>query len=231
MIIIPEIEAIYVRVPGNEDGTFSQAILDRYSDAHILYNQMEVDGIPIEFKHYDKFGIIRDPIERLWNFYHSHKRKEVTQHSLDAYGTSINDYDFETWLILNSSCFKAERLPQRTRADNTLYDANAIIHHIPENQKSQYFYFMPTNGFAPFAEDSVANANTQIGLYPYSHIQDFAQTIGIREPICNEEPYGSPPVQLTAITRSTVNRLFAWDFHMTEVMRVALLQADRSRNA
>lgn len=231
MIIIPEISAIYVRVPGNEDGSFSQAILNRYSQARILYNQMEVDGIPIEYKHFEKFGIVRDPIERLWNFYNDHKYKEATPFSQTIYGPGVKDYDFETWVLLSTACFGAETHPRKTREGNTLYEPNAIIHHIPENQKSQYFYLMPTSGASYQSDEAAAPANNEIGLFPHSHIQNFAQAMGIKELVCQENRYGPAPEIHAELTRLAFQKFFAWDYQTSENLRVALLMSDQSRTA
>lgn len=231
MIIIPEINAIYIRVPSNEDGKLTDAIMRKYASARPLYNQMESDGIPIEYKHFEKFGIIRDPIDRLWDFYNAHRNNEANVYSLAIYGPAAKRYDFENWLILNNACFQAYANPEKTRENGTLYGINEIIHHLPENHKSQYFYLSPTSGMVANGKSAAQPNSNGIMIFPYSHMNHVANALGIKEDVTPEELYGPAPQIESALVRDTVLPLFAWDFQMCENMRIAMLVSDNSKTA
>lgn len=209
MIIIPEIRSIYIRIPSNEDGKLSAAIMRKYPKARELYKQMEHDGIPFKFRHFEKFSVIRDPIDRLWDFYNRHLNREADLYSLSVYRENTKRYYFRDWLMLNNACFEPEISPSKTREYGTLYNENSIIHHIPENQKSQYFYLTP---------------GLEMFIIPYPRINDLAQALGIDEDVTPDDKYGPAPELESTIVQSTMDRLFAWDRELYDRMQSSYLE-------
>jgi hypothetical protein len=231
MIIIPEINAIYIRIPFNEDGKLTNAIMRKYPEARPLYDQMESDGIPTEYKHYEKFAIIRDPISRLWDFYSSHRNDDASTFSLEIYGDEAKKYDFNNWLMLNSACIPAEVNPARTRENGSLFGYNEIIHHIPENHKSQYFYLMPTQNSTNRSDGLNETNSKDILILPYSHLNSIAQTLGINDDVSPENIYGPAPELESVLVRETILPFFSWDIQLCEDIRIAMTAADKKGNA
>ena len=69
MILIPEIETVVILVPRTGTTSLIKAIKERYPEAIRLYRHMEADGIPAGYDAWDKVGVARDPVERLWSLY------------------------------------------------------------------------------------------------------------------------------------------------------------------
>lgn len=231
MIVIPEINAIYIRTPATEDGKFTSAIMRKYPLARPLYDHMETDGIPVEYKHYEKIGIVRDPISRLWDFYCSHRNDDASTFSLEIYGEGAKRYDFEDWLVLNNACVHGHANPVMSRENGKLYGFNEIIHQIPENKKSQYFYLMPTHGHPNMRMFSQEKHSNEIMIFPYTLLNNVAESLGITEDVTPEDLYGPSPEIESALVKGTVFPLFTWDFQMCKNMRTALTMTNLSKTA
>ena len=70
MIIIPEAEAVVILTPRAGSTALKRMLLNRdYPQAFSPYRHMEADGVPAGYEHYQKFGVVRKPLARLWSVY------------------------------------------------------------------------------------------------------------------------------------------------------------------
>lgn len=124
MVIIPELKTIVILVPRTATTSLRIAIQSKYKKSMLLYRHMEADGIPIGYECWDKVGVIRHPVERLFSLYKLLKQIQ-----------KIN-ISFNEWLINNNK-------PFLEKYTDPFYRVN---HPIPDNKKSQYVYLRPDLG-------------------------------------------------------------------------------------
>jgi hypothetical protein len=155
MILIPEIETVFIRVPRTGSRAFKDAILDRYPRAIEIYHHMEADGVPHGYDRWTKVGVLRNPAERLWSLYHylSNPPAKAAQAWRQRMIASVGGKSFIEWLRTNETPFTNPYDSGGSLGFDPIY---AVMHSLPENRKSQYLYLRPDLGTQIYSYDRPA---------------------------------------------------------------------------
>lgn len=160
MIIIPEIEKVFIRIPRSGSGTLKNAIFRTYPRAFELYHHMEAGGMPLGYGGWQTVALLRDPIERMWSLYRFCKR---VQGNVSEWGdlqrASVQGLDFIDWVLDNKTCFIHPVVGQK------MYPIYSCLRMVPETRKTQIGYF------------SAAQNPTM--LWPHERVQDCANWLGL----------------------------------------------------
>lgn len=194
MIIIPELQKIFICVPKNASTSISKAILNKYPKAFLVARHLEACGVPDDFLHYQKYGIVREPVERLFSLYKFSKSYKKSNFFPSCYVEDMRkNYinDFSSFILNNNFIF------------NNPYDSNGIFHprykinHImPETTKSQYIFLRPDLGTI---------------IYKYSDFKELLDIFKIKdlENIYETEKIPLPELSLPA--KEHIEEYFKWD--------------------
>ena len=133
-----------LRPPRTSSTSLKNAILERYSEAFLLYRHMEANHIPAGYDCWDKIGVIREPIERLWSLYKyiidRTNDPEDKHHPEWRELNKIIDLNFSNWILKNDSIFTLAHLSDCVHAKYTTSVP------LPENRKSQWHTLRPDLG-------------------------------------------------------------------------------------
>ncbi|RWE37446.1 hypothetical protein [Mesorhizobium sp.] len=201
MILIPEIQTVVILVPRTGSGSLRRAIAARYPQAVLLYRHMEADGVPAGYDRWQRIGVVRDPIERLWSLYKFCQRfkEKFGEHSdqeqayVDAIVQSV-DMPFSDWIVKNNLPFTN---PYDSAGKGRFWPQYTVRHSLPENRKSQFVYLRPDLG---------------TGIVPYSQLGWLYHHLGIADLFRTNSTQPSPVPQLNAEAKDHVDRFFRWDF-------------------
>lgn len=200
MIIIPEIKTVVILVPRTGSGSLRRAIAARYPKSMMLYRHMEADGVPQGFDRYEKVGVIREPLARLWSLY-KFLRYELREQAEQGPGwiSSMRgsvDRPFEDWLLNNEVCFST---PYDSTHRGSFYPQFTVRHPIPENRKSQYLYLRPDLGTT---------------IYSYYSLENIAKRLDVR---LGDRQNATRREDIPDLSPAAVRYLetaFAWDLSM-----------------
>lgn len=147
MIIVPELQAVFILVPRTGSGTLYRELQRVYPKSMLLYRHMEADGIPHGYDRWRRIGFVRHPLMRLWSLYNymrTHKDGATTNDPIEAQRVrSQSDIPFEQWMLTNNEPFtKAFNLSGTGRYSPLLMRSHAA----PENKLSQHDYLRPDLG-------------------------------------------------------------------------------------
>lgn len=193
MIIIPEIETVVILVPRTGSGSAKNAILYKYPKAMLLYRHMEADGIPKGYDRWEKVGVVRDPIERLWSLYKflQNLNGSHPKSFLDEMKKSVN-MSFNDWLINNNTVFTS---PYASTGDLEFWPNYTVNHPLPENKKSQFYYLRPDLGTI---------------VYQFSKLSQFESRLSVDFKHRNSTINEQIPA-LTSEARDHIIKFFKWD--------------------
>lgn len=194
MILIPDLELVMLLTPKVASGSIRRAIMDRYPKSILLYRHMEADGVPQGYDRWQKIGVVREPVARLWSLY-----KFLADFDGDhepAYLASMRasvGMSFSDWIIGNQLVFTN---PYDTLGSERFFPRYTVRHPLPENRKSQFVYLRPDLGTQVFRYDELAALEHRLDV-------KFSQR-------ANATPPGHAPA-LNDAARDHMNRFFAWD--------------------
>lgn len=202
MILIPEIETVFIRVPRTGSRAFKEAILAEHPRAVEIYHHMEADGTPHGYDRWTKVGVVRNPAARLWSLYHylsnpPAKAAEAWRRRMIA---SVAGKSFIEWLRTNETPFTNPYDSAGSLRFDPLY---AVLHNMPENRKSQYLYLRPDLGTA---------------IYRYENpgeMADLRYILGIQTPKLSNCS-GAPPFVTSAEISDFVVENLSWDVIASE---------------
>ncbi|TPI86398.1 hypothetical protein [Mesorhizobium sp. B2-8-9] len=201
MIIVPEIQTVVILVPRTGSGSLRRAIAAKYPGSVLLYRHMEAEGVPAGYDRWQKVGVLRDPVQRLWSLYKfcQRFREKFGEHSdqeqahVDAIVQSV-DMPFSEWIVNNQLPFTN---PYDSSGRGRFWPQYTVRHSLPENRKSQFVYLRPDLGTK---------------VYPYSGLGTLYQELGIADLFRTNSTPPSPAPQLSDEAKDHVRRFFAWDF-------------------
>lgn len=199
MILIPELETVLILVPRTGSGSLKRAVLAKHPRALMLYRHMEACGVPAGYDRWDRVGVVRHPVERLWSLY-KFLAMRGDGSGLAAYPDHHNamwrtvQRPFDDWLLHNDSCFTNPHSPQGGLAP--FYPQFNVRYAMPENRKSQFVYLRPDLG-------------TQV--YAFGALPKLAERLGVTLDRHNATATGDQPV-LSIEAADYVRRVFAWDY-------------------
>lgn len=205
MILIPEIETVVILTPRTGTRALKRAIGARYPRSVLLYRHMEADGVPQGYDRWQKIGVVREPIARLWSLYKYLKRFGIDfceEHDR-TYTAAMREsvaQPFDDWLINNERVFTS---PYDSAGMGRFFPAYACRHPLPENRKSQFIYLRPDLGTV---------------IHPYSDVEKLYFNLDVEPGRENGTEHSSPP-QLSSDAAAYVDRWFAWDSFAAGVVR------------
>lgn len=197
MILVPEIQAIVLLVPKAASGSIYRAVKARYPKAIHLYRHMEADGVPAGYDRWQKVGVVREPVARLWSLYKFLKdfRNSYADTPGGIYEKTMRasvEMPFSEWILENRIPFTT---PYSSEGSERFHPFFTVRHAVPENRKSQFVYLRPDLGTKVYRHDELA---------------DLESRLDIRLGMANVGPAVGRPA-LTAEAIDHVRRFFAWD--------------------
>ena len=195
MILIPEIETVVILVPRTASRSTYKAVLEKYPQAMMPYRHMEADGVPQGYDRWEKVGVVRNPIDRLWSLYSlivSGFNGTYAPAYTKAMAKSV-ECSFEEWVMNNKTVFTN---PYNSGNTDNFYPRYTIRHALPENRKSQFIYLRPDLGTT---------------IYQFSDLDSFADRLGIQLSFSN----GVSKKEIPHLSDDIVwylHQKFAWDF-------------------
>lgn len=204
MILIPEIKTIVIMPPRTASGSIKNAIKERYPESYMLYRHMEADGVPFGYDRWQKVGLCREPLERLFSLYQFCLDLPQQYHPpfMKKIKNSVQK-PFQQWIIENSTVFTEQ---YDTAGSLQTWPRYAVLHAIPETKKSQFIYLRPDLGTEVFRFD---------------HLQDFFARLDIQEWMRNL-PWKNATFGITKEDRNLhdpvrehMEKFFAWDTYVT----------------
>ncbi|MGN6124168.1 MAG: hypothetical protein ACTHOJ_14585 [Sphingomonas oligoaromativorans] len=137
-----------ILTPRTGSRSLKNAIAERYPQSMLLYRHMEADGIPQGYDRWHKFGVVRDPVERLFSLYKYLQRfgLDWCQEHDETYTALLREsvrQPFESWLLTNEQVFTS---PYDRAGLGRFFPVYTCRHPVPENRKSQFVYLRPDLG-------------------------------------------------------------------------------------
>lgn len=195
MILIPELEVVMLLTPKVASGSIRRAIADRYPRSMLIYRHMEADGVPQGYDRWQKIGVVREPISRLWSLYKFLANFEGAHEPeyLAAQRASVH-MPFSDWIAGNQLVFT---YPYDTAGSDRFFPRYTVRHPLPENRKSQFVYLRPDLGTK---------------IYRYDELEALEHRLDIELSGYNTNKSAPGPApELSAEARDHMARFFAWD--------------------
>jgi hypothetical protein len=197
MLLIPEIETVFIRTPRTGSRAIKLAIQARYPKTIELYHHMEADGVPTGYDRWRKIGVVRHPLERLWSLYKYLSSGLQIQSRYPTYAAAMKAsvaIPFSDWILTNRIVFTS---PYSTTGAMDFYPMFAVRHALPENWKSQFLYLRPDLGTKVYEYEMLAGG----GLYA---------ALDITPTVTNASPRQKRPA-ITAEAAAHVARVNEWE--------------------
>jgi hypothetical protein len=192
MLLIPEIETVFIRVPRTASSSLKKAIIARYPATLEVYHHMEADGVPHGYDRWRRIGVVRNPVARLHSLYRFLSAIERKPHHVSGWDTrmlrSVQGISFSRWLADNETVFTSpysSAIYGPVGNSPAFHPVYAVLHPLPENRKSQFLYLRPDLGTTVYRyeTDLAALANdmaldwrpTAIRVLPSISITDYAE--------------------------------------------------------
>lgn len=194
MILIPKLETVVILTPRTGSGSLRRAIAEKYPKSMLIYRHMEADGVPHGYDRWQKVGVVRHPLDRLWSLY-----KFLTHFNGDhdaAYIRSMREsvrMPFSDWIVRNRVPFTT---PYDSAGDGRFFPNYTVRHPLPENIKSQFMYLRPDLG-------------TEI--LQFDRLQAVEARLGVKLGRVNATISPGAP-EITEEAREHMQRWFAWDY-------------------
>lgn len=168
MLIVPELETVFILVPRTGTGTLYREVLRVYPKAMLLYRHMEADGCPQGYDRWRKVGVVRNPLMRLWSLYKFMKGFEggaLIQNDADKLRArrQVEGKTFEDWLLHNCEPWTA---PFDLNGTGQFWPVLSRRHAAPENRISQFAYLRPDLGTEIRKFDDLPAMLLDFGLNP-----------------------------------------------------------------
>lgn len=194
MILIPELQIVVILVPRTGSGSLRRAVAARYPQSMLIYRHMEADGVPQGYDRWQKVGVVRHPVHRLWSLYKFLSDFNSKTHD-PAYTAAMRNSvraPFSEWIVHNETVFTS---PYDRGGRGRFYPDFTVRHPVPENQKSQFVYLRPDLG-------------TKISHY--TRVDQLYALLDV-DPGRVNTTRSEPPPELSAEAQEHVARWFAWD--------------------
>lgn len=196
MILIPELKTVLILVPKTGSSSLKNAVLSKYPESMLIYRHMEACGIPQGYDMWDKVGIVRHPLERLWSLYKylMNFGGDYDPAYIERMNCSVNNIDFSQWILKNQTVFSSPYGGKH----GEFHTKYTVRHSLPENRKSQYLYLRPDLGTK---------------IYKFNQIEDLAKKLDVKLDRVNETPKTIMPV-LSNEAREHMKNIFSWDYEV-----------------
>jgi hypothetical protein len=198
VILIPEIRTVVILVPRTGSGALRRAIAAKYPKSMLVYRHMEADGVPQGYDRWEKVGVARHPIDRLWSLYKFLQRFDGAHDPayIAAMRGSVTA-PFSEWLATNEVVFTS---PYDRAGLGRFFPEFTVRHPLPENRKSQFLYLRPDLGTTIYRYDQVRQLHAHLHVNPCDNVNATG---------ANARP------ALTPAAEEYVRRCFSWDLEVT----------------
>ena len=195
MIIIPEIETVYIRIPKTASKSMTKAIRAKYPRAFEPYRHMEITGVPQGYERWCSVTVMRDPahrMESLYKFCRNVKDKASYGLGWAAVQREAASAPFSSWFINNQVPFCSPR--DSFGNWNPFWQ---IRYEVGENLKSQSLY-----------------VNDKTEIYAFEHLDKCAARLGIELPERKHNESSDEVVEWSDDARRKLHSRMGADFRM-----------------
>lgn len=207
MLIIPELETVFILVPRTGSGAIRRAVAAAYPASLQIYRHMEADGVPAGYDRWRRIGVVRHPVDRLWSLYKYLQTfgegkifNPVTGAWPPSYVAeqrgSVVGLGFSDWIVRNRAIFTHPYIT----GDTGFRPFFTLRHPLPENLKSQFVYLRPDLG---------------TGIYRYEELGALATELGINL-ARHHHTDARPAPTISAEAMEHMRLYFGWDFTAVE---------------
>ena len=199
MIIISEIEMVVILVPRTGTSSLRRAVAKAYPKSFMPYRHMEADGVPLGYDRWQRVGVVRRPVDRLWSLF-KFLRDFGGDHDPAFIARMRNSVDrsFHDWIMNNEIPFST---PYDSTGQGRYWPQFTCRHPIPENRKSQQLYLRPDLGTVVFQYDQIERLYDCLGI-SYADTERHNQTEQRRAP------------KLAPDAKRYVREWFTWDIRV-----------------
>ncbi len=194
MILVPELELVVLLTPKVASGSIRRAVAARYPRSMMIYRHMEADGVPHGYDRWQKVGVVREPIARLWSLYKFLADFDGPHEPayLATMRASVH-MPFSDWIVENHLPFTS---PYDSSGAGRFFPGYTVRHPVPENRKSQFVYLRPDLGTM---------------IYRYDELAALEQRLDVKLGTGTNKTAALPMPELSAAARGHIDRFFAWD--------------------
>lgn len=199
MIIVPELESVFILVPRTGSGTFYRELRRVHPKSMLLYRHMEAEGCPPGYDRWPKYGFVRHPLMRLWSLYTFMQNfsggAQVQGGAASADAERVRrqvSMSFEEWVLTNKEPWT---IPYDLSGGGAWWPVLMRNNALAENLRSQWTYLRPDLGTR---------------VLKFQHLHDHMRTFGC-DPLTrsNATDKGLPPV--TPAIKDHLSRICGWD--------------------
>ncbi|MEM1046464.1 MAG: hypothetical protein AAGL24_09945 [Pseudomonadota bacterium] len=199
MILIPELKTVLILVPRTGSGSLYRAVEKTYPQSMRIYRHMEADGVPAGYDRWQRIGVVRKPVDRLWSLYNFLRSFDGPHDPafIKEQRDSV-DRPFSEWIVNNETVFTAPY----DRAGGRFFPNFTVRHALPETRKSQFFYLRPDLGTY---------------VWRFEDLRDLADHLSVELGWHNRTRSAGDngPPALTPEAWDHVKRFLAWDLEHT----------------
>ena len=162
MILIPELKKVVLCPPKTASTTLRKAIEAEYPKAMVLYCHGEANMIPPGYDSWEKVGLIRNPLDRLFSLYsycRDFSHPNCALHSLRMRDSVQQAYNFSDWILENSTLFSFGFTGASIPSPRYLTGCT-----MPETRKPQTLTLRPDLGTKVWLFEDIVNFSEMLGL-------------------------------------------------------------------
>jgi hypothetical protein len=214
MILIPDLETILLLVPRTGSGSLKRAVLAKYPNAMLLYRHMEADGVPQGYDRWQKIGVLRNPLDRLWSLFKFLQNFDGPYHPeyAERQRYSVTGLTFSDWLQQNQTVFSD---PYSSAGGLESHPGFSVRHPIPETRKSQFYYLRPDLGTAIYHFNELPMLAARLGVTLPHENRSYGYCGG------NTKPYMTPEAE------EHMQRFFEWDFQQDAAFQLKQIPCEK----
>jgi hypothetical protein len=199
MLIVPELETVFILVPRTGSGSFYREMRRVYPKAMLLYRHAEAELCPLGYDRWQRVGFVRHPMMRLHSLYTY--MQDFAGGAQVQGGTSSEDAarcraqvarGFDDWVLNNREPWT---IPYCLSGTGSWWPVLFRSNGLAENQRSQATYLRPDLG-------------TQVIKFEY--LADYMHSIKL-DPQFRANQTAKPPCAPSKAAWEHVNRICKWD--------------------
>lgn len=202
MLIVPELQTVFILVPRTGTGTLYREMLRVYPKAMLLYRHMEADGVPQGYDRWRRIGFVRHPVARLHSLYQflgrfgggAQVQGGAASADAERARRQVQGRTFEQWLLENTDPWT---VPYDLNGNGHYWPILSRRNAAPENRLSQFAYLRPDLGTEVRHFADLCPSMVEWGLDPLQH-HNATHTPPVPLPLSDE-------------ARTHVERYCAWD--------------------
>lgn len=208
MLIVPELQKVFILVPRTGTGSFYREMKRVYPRAMLLYRHMEADGCPMGYDRWERIGFVRHPLARLyslWKFMQSFAGGAQVQGGAASFDAARvrrqADRPFEDWLLNNVEPWT---IPTDTNGEGAFWPVLSRMHASPENRISQFQYLRPDLGVTVWKFEDLRSHMAKLGLDVANVSNNTRDVLNLHNPALHE-------AVRAAEVQAHISRFQKWD--------------------